>query len=63
MHYKVRELDSVTASILAATLSRLESDRAMQADRARLDRACCQPQKFVSLQGAPKPSLMGSELS
>jgi ArsR family transcriptional regulator len=57
MHYKIRDLDSVAAPILAAALDRLQADRAMQADRARLDRACCQPQRFVALQGAPRPSL------
>ena len=31
-------------------------DRAMQADRARLSKACCSPAKFVSLQSAPRPA-------
>ncbi len=57
MHYKIGDLESGRAAILSAALERLETDRAMQADRARLDRACCQPQRFVSLQGAPKPSV------
>lgn len=61
MHYKIAEPDSVTASILAATLGSLQSDRAMQADLARLSKACCQPQRFVSLQGAPRPSSAASE--
>jgi ArsR family transcriptional regulator len=61
MHYKIGELDSVTASILAATLGSLQSDRAMQADLARLGKACCQPQRFVSLQGAPRPATMTPE--
>jgi ArsR family transcriptional regulator len=61
MHYKIAEFDSVTASILAATLGSLQSDRAMQADLARLSKACCRPQRFVSLQGAPRPSSAASE--
>jgi len=56
MHYKIRDLDVVAAHILEATLGKLQADRAMQADRVRLDKACCQPQRFVSLQGAPRPA-------
>ena len=33
-----------------------ERDKAMQADRSRLIKACCAPEKFVSLEGAPRPS-------
>ena len=28
----------------------------MQADRARLSKACCSPAKFLTLQGAPQPA-------
>jgi hypothetical protein len=30
-------------------------DREMQTDLSRLTRACCEPQRFVALQGAPVP--------
>ena len=33
-----------------------QMDREMQADLARLSRACCQPGRFVTLQGAPMPA-------
>jgi ArsR family transcriptional regulator len=56
MHYKIREQDTIAAPILAATLGKLRTDRAMQVDRAQLEKACCQPQGFVSLQGAPRPA-------
>jgi hypothetical protein len=32
------------------------SDRQMQADLAKLERACCAPQKLVMLEGAPRPA-------
>lgn len=55
MHYKISQLEDGKSAILAAALGRLETDRAMKADRARLDRACGEPQRLVALQGAPKP--------
>jgi len=55
MHYRIRDLDADAAPILAAALGSLRSDPAMLADLARLDRACCEPQQFVTLQGAPRP--------
>ncbi len=57
MHYRIeRAEDEGAASILDATLGSFKADRAMQADLARLDRACCEPNKFVTLQGAPLPT-------
>ena len=44
------------AQILRETLGWMNADKAMQADRARLTKACCAPEKFVSLEGAPRPS-------
>lgn len=57
MHYRIRDLDTETAPVLAATLDRLKADPAMRADLARLDRACCEPHQFTTLQGAPRPSI------
>ena len=56
MHYRIeRPVDVRAASVLDATLKSFETDREMQADLARLGKACCEPQRFVTLQGAPMP--------
>jgi ArsR family transcriptional regulator len=56
MHYRIeRPADAKAASVLDATLKAFETDRKMQADLARLGQACCDPQRFVTLQGAPLP--------
>jgi ArsR family transcriptional regulator len=56
MHYRiVMPPNPGAAQILRQTLAWLTDDRAMQADRARLSRACCSPAKFIALQGAPVP--------
>ena len=57
MHYSIEwPQDAAAASILNVALTSLESDREMQADREKLSRACCEPQRFVTLQGAPIPT-------
>jgi len=56
MHYRIeRPADLRAASILDATIKTFETNRNMQIDLARLSQACCEPQKFVPLQGAPVP--------
>jgi ArsR family transcriptional regulator len=56
MHYRIDPPDDARAvSILHATLQSLKGDKDMQADLARLGKACCEPQRFVTLQGAPIP--------
>lgn len=56
MHYRVvRPQSGSAASILDVVLDSLKSDLEMRSDLARLSRACCQPERFVSLQGAPMP--------
>lgn len=56
MHYRIeRPQDPGAAAVLEATLKSLRADPRMQADRTRLSQACCEPQRFVSLQGAPVP--------
>ena len=56
MHYRIEPpADLRAASILDATLKSFEADPKMQADLARLGRACCEPQRFVTLHGAPMP--------
>ena len=57
MHYRIKHpADERAASILDATLHSLTSDHAMQADLARLGNACCTPERFVALHGAPVPA-------
>jgi ArsR family transcriptional regulator len=57
MHYRlVMPPHAGAAQILRETLGWMNADKAMQADRSRLIKACCAPEKFVSLEGAPRPS-------
>jgi ArsR family transcriptional regulator len=59
MHYRIeRPADRRASAILDATLTSFQSDPAMQSDLALLGQACCEPQPFVSLQGAPVPKPM-----
>lgn len=56
MHYRmVVPQEARAAGILKEVLASLGEDREMQRDRARLNTACCAPQKFVSLLDAPPP--------
>jgi ArsR family transcriptional regulator len=56
MHYSIaRPADPAIASILNAALASLKSDEQMQMDLTRLKQACCAPQPFVTLRGAPLP--------
>jgi ArsR family transcriptional regulator, arsenate/arsenite/antimonite-responsive transcriptional repressor len=57
MHYRAQApASSAAVAILRKTLDGLRHDKQMQADLALLERACCQPQKFVPLVGAPTPN-------
>ena len=56
MHYRIVMPPHIgAAQLLRQTLAWLREDRAMQADRARLSKACCSPKKFAALEGAPAP--------
>ena len=56
MHYRIeRPNDAGAIAILETTLSSLKADREMQRDLETLGKACCEPQRFVALQGAPVP--------
>ncbi len=56
MHYRIVMPSNIgAAQVLQQTLAWLEGERAMQADRSRLSKACCSPGKFEALQGAPLP--------
>jgi ArsR family transcriptional regulator len=57
MHYSIeRPTDPRAAAILDVTLRSFEADREMQSDLSRLNKACCDPQRFVTLQDAPIPA-------
>jgi ArsR family transcriptional regulator len=61
MHYRiVPPTDAAASSIVSATLASFRSDKQMQADLAKLDRACCAPQKLVVPEGAPRPSILAA---
>lgn len=56
MHYRIeRPGDAGPAAVLDAALASFRRDRQMQADLAALGRACCEPQRFTTLEGAPVP--------
>lgn len=56
MHYRIVVPSHIgTAKILQETLAILREEKTMQADLARLNRACCAPQKVLGLEGAPTP--------
>ena len=57
MHYSIAwPTGAGAAAILNATFTSFEADREMQSDLSRLSKACCEPQRFVSLQAAPVPA-------
>lgn len=59
MHYRiVLPENKAAAEVLLRTLAWVNAEKIMQADRARLERACCSPQKFMGLTGAPSPQVL-----
>jgi ArsR family transcriptional regulator len=60
MHYSVVMPDHEgAAQVLRQTMEWLKEEKAMKADRARLVKACCSPEKFALLEGAPVPAVVG----
>jgi ArsR family transcriptional regulator len=58
MHYRIIMPPHIGATqILRQTLEWLNEDKTMQADRARLVKACCSPAKYA-LQGVPLPAAL-----
>lgn len=56
MHYSIRwPENSAAVSILNTVLQSLAANTGMQADVARLERACCEPQRPPVPEGAPFP--------
>jgi ArsR family transcriptional regulator len=61
MHYRIERPAEVAAcAVLDAALRSCKADREMQSDLKRLGKACCEPQRFVTLQGAPVPARLKS---
>jgi len=59
MHYRIQEPnDRAAAAILNATLASFHANPEMQADLARMGNACCEPQRFATLQAAPVPIVL-----
>jgi ArsR family transcriptional regulator len=59
MHYRIVMPPHIGAAlILKETLGWLKEERGMQADRARLTKACCSPAKYPQLDGAPLPTTL-----
>ena len=57
MHYRiVTPPHPGVARLLRETLTVLRDERSMQADRTRLEKACCAPKKFLALENAPIPA-------
>ena len=56
MHYRiVMPPNKGAAQVLRQVLQSLQEEKPMQKDRNRLNKACCTPEKFETLQGAPLP--------
>src|SRR6202521_1393677 len=63
MHYRLAiPRDAAAAAVLQETVKNLARKPEMQRDIARLSSACCQPQRFELLQGAPQPQTVGQAL-
>ena len=59
MHYRLSMPNHAgAAQILRQTLAALRDERTMQADLARLAKACCSPKPIPALEGAPLPTLV-----
>ena len=57
MHYRIeRPSDPGPLAILDAALASFSADREMQSDLQRLSKACCEPRRLITLQGAPLPA-------
>jgi ArsR family transcriptional regulator len=57
MHYRiVMPPNEGAAKVLCEILEWFQAEKIMRADRAKLTKACCRPEKYVTLQGAPLPA-------
>jgi ArsR family transcriptional regulator len=61
MHYRLAiPGDQAAAGILRETLRHLKEKPEMRKDLSRLTTACCAPQKYELLQGAPQPAVLSA---
>lgn len=59
MHYRLEiPKNEAAAKILRETLNHLRDEPQMRADVARLSSACCAPQKYQIVRGAPRPEFV-----
>jgi ArsR family transcriptional regulator len=59
MHYRIAiPSNAGAAQVLQQTLAWLQQERSMQADCARLAKACCSRATLNALEGAPRPSVI-----
>jgi ArsR family transcriptional regulator, arsenate/arsenite/antimonite-responsive transcriptional repressor len=57
MHYRiVMPPNEGAAQVLRQVLQSLQEEKPMKTDRNRLNKACCTPEKFETLQRAPLPT-------
>ncbi len=57
MHYRIVMPPHIgAAQVLRQTLAWLKEEKQMQADCARLTKACCAPSRYALLDGAPLPT-------
>lgn len=60
IHYRLAQLKDVKAErMLKAAIAWTHELSQAKKDLARFEVACCQPQNFVTLQGAPAPTPVG----
>ncbi|HEY4580648.1 MAG TPA: metalloregulator ArsR/SmtB family transcription factor [Candidatus Acidoferrales bacterium] len=59
MHYRLAlPADAAAAGVLRETLRHLRRKPETQRDVVRLGSACCAPEKYALLRGAPQPALL-----
>ena len=59
MHYRLAlPKDEIAGKILRETLKHLSEKAEMKRDVSRLSSACCSPQRYELLQGAPQPAVL-----
>lgn len=64
MHYRLSmPRDEAAAGVLRETLKHLAVKPEMQRDITKLGSACCRPEKFELLQGAPQPQAIDQTLT
>jgi ArsR family transcriptional regulator len=64
MHYRiVMPPNEGAAKVFRNILQWFKEEKTMQADRAKLAKACCKPDKFAALQGAPAPMQADSRIA